>query len=86
MAAASGFASIQRSARFHARQEIPQRPGKLFAGGEGATSLLIGAQGVGAVAGALSLASLARRYGHRRVEWCCYNRRFDRIWNGRRKW
>ena len=46
---------------------IPAVTVKLFAGGEGATSLLIGAQGVGAVAGALSLASLARRYGHRRV-------------------
>ena len=46
---------------------IPAVAVKLFAGGEGATSLLIGAQGVGAVAGALSLASLARRYGHRRV-------------------
>ncbi len=38
---------------------IPAVAVKLFAGGEGATSLLIGAQGVGAVAGALSLASLA---------------------------
>ena len=46
---------------------IPAVAAKLFDGGEGATSLLIGAQGVGAVAGALSLASLARRYGHRRV-------------------
>ncbi|HUR22575.1 MAG TPA: MFS transporter [Acidimicrobiales bacterium] len=46
---------------------IPAVTLKLFAGGEGATSLLIGAQGVGAVAGALTLASLARRYGHRRV-------------------
>jgi len=46
---------------------IPAVTVKLFAGGEGATSLLIGAQGVGAVAGALSLASLARRYGRRRV-------------------
>jgi MFS family permease len=46
---------------------IPAVTVKLFAGGEGATSLLIGAQGVGAVAGALSLASVARRYGHRRV-------------------
>jgi MFS family permease len=46
---------------------IPAVAVKLFAGGEGATSLLIGAQGVGAVAGALSVASLARRYGHRRV-------------------
>jgi MFS family permease len=46
---------------------IPAVAVKLFAGGEGATSLLIGAQGVGAVAGALTVASLARRYGHRRV-------------------
>ncbi len=46
---------------------IPAVTVKLFAGGEGATSLLIGAQGVGAVAGALSLASMARRYGRRRV-------------------
>ncbi len=46
---------------------IPAVTVKLFGGGEGATSLLIGAQGVGAVAGALSLASVARRYGHRRV-------------------
>jgi MFS family permease len=46
---------------------IPAVTVKLFDGGEGATSLLIGAQGVGAVAGALSLASLAGRYGRRRV-------------------
>ncbi|HWI03580.1 MAG TPA: MFS transporter [Acidimicrobiales bacterium] len=46
---------------------IPAVTLKLFGGGGGATSLLIGAQGVGAVAGALTLASLARRYGHRRV-------------------
>ncbi len=46
---------------------IPAVTVKLFGGGEGATSLLIGAQGVGAVAGALALASLARRYGRRRV-------------------
>jgi MFS family permease len=46
---------------------IPAVAAKLFDGGEGATSLLIGAQGVGAVAGALTLASLARRFGHRRV-------------------
>jgi MFS family permease len=46
---------------------IPAVTVKLFQGGEGATSLLIGAQGVGAVVGALSVASLARRYGHRRV-------------------
>ena len=46
---------------------IPAVTVKLFGGGEGATSLLIGAQGVGAVVGALSLASLARRYGRRRV-------------------
>ncbi|MDP1805271.1 MAG: MFS transporter, partial [Acidimicrobiales bacterium] len=46
---------------------IPAVTVKLFGGGKGATSLLIGAQGVGAVAGALTLASLARRYGHRQV-------------------
>lgn len=46
---------------------IPAVTVKLYEGGEGATSLLIGAQGVGAVAGALSLASLARRFGRRRV-------------------
>jgi MFS family permease len=46
---------------------IPAVTVKLFAGGRGATSLLIGAQGVGAVAGALSQASLAGRYGRRRV-------------------
>jgi predicted MFS family arabinose efflux permease len=46
---------------------IPAVTVKLFHGGEGATSLLISAQGVGAVAGALSLASLAARYGRRRV-------------------
>ncbi len=46
---------------------IPAVTVKLVAGGKGATSLLIGAQGVGAVVGALSLASLARRYGRRQV-------------------
>jgi MFS family permease len=46
---------------------IPAVAVKLLGGGEGATSLLIGAQGVGAVAGALSLASLARRFGRRRL-------------------
>jgi MFS family permease len=46
---------------------IPAVAAKLFDGGEGAASLMVGAQGVGAVAGALSLASVARRYGHRRV-------------------
>ncbi len=46
---------------------IPAVTVKLFAGGEGATSLLIGAQGVGAVAGALSVAPLAGRFGRRRV-------------------
>ena len=46
---------------------IPAVTVKLFGQGEGATSLLIAAQGVGAVAGALGLASLARRYGRRRV-------------------
>lgn len=46
---------------------IPAVTLKVFGAGEGATSLLIAAQGVGAVAGALSLASLAGRYGRRRV-------------------
>jgi MFS family permease len=46
---------------------IPAVALKLFGQGEGATSLLIAAQGVGAVAGALTLPSLARRYGRRRV-------------------
>ena len=46
---------------------IPAVTVKLFGKGEAATSLLIAAQGVGAVAGALSLASLARRYGRRRL-------------------
>jgi predicted MFS family arabinose efflux permease len=46
---------------------IPAVTLKLFGKGEAATSLLIAAQGVGAVAGALSLASLARRFGRRRL-------------------
>ena len=46
---------------------IPAVTLKLFGKGEAATSLLIAAQGVGAVVGALSLASLARRYGRRRL-------------------
>ena len=46
---------------------IPAVTLKLFGLGEGATSLLIGAQGVGAVIGALSLASLAQRLGRRRL-------------------
>ena len=46
---------------------IPAVAVKLFGEGEGATSLLIAAQGVGAVAGALALAPLAARYGRRRV-------------------
>ena len=46
---------------------IPAVTLKVFGAGEGATSMLIAAQGVGAVAGALSLAALARRYGRRRV-------------------
>jgi len=46
---------------------IPAVALKLFDAGETGTSLLITAQGVGAVAGALALASLARRYGRRRV-------------------
>ncbi len=46
---------------------IPAVTLKLFGRGEGATSLLVAAQGVGAVAGALGLASLAHRFGRRRV-------------------
>ncbi|MGH9264555.1 MAG: MFS transporter [Acidimicrobiales bacterium] len=46
---------------------IPAVALKLFGRGEAATSLLIAAQGAGAVVGALSLASLARRYGRRRL-------------------
>ena len=46
---------------------IPAVAVKLFDEGEGATSLMITAQGVGAVAGALALASLAGRLGHRRL-------------------
>ncbi len=46
---------------------IPAVAAKLFGEGEGATSVLITAQGVGAVAGALALPSLAQRFGRRRV-------------------
>lgn len=46
---------------------IPAVAIKLFGAGEGGTSVLITAQGVGAVAGALALPSLARRFGRRRV-------------------
>lgn len=46
---------------------IPAVALKLFGEGEGATSLLIAAQGAGAVAGALALAPLAGRFGRRRV-------------------
>ena len=46
---------------------IPAVTVKLFGEGEGATSLLISSQGVGAVIGALALPSLARRYGRREV-------------------
>jgi MFS family permease len=46
---------------------IPAVALKLYGQKEAGTSVLITAQGVGAVAGALALASLARRYGRRRV-------------------
>ncbi|MDQ6726872.1 MAG: MFS transporter [Actinomycetota bacterium] len=46
---------------------IPAVALKLFRQKESGTSLLITAQGVGAVVGALALASLARRHGRRRV-------------------
>ena len=46
---------------------IPAVALKLFDAGEGGTSLLVTAQGVGAVAGALAQAPLARRFGRRRV-------------------
>ena len=46
---------------------VPAVALKLFDSGETGTSVLITAQGVGAVAGALALASLARRFGRRRV-------------------
>ncbi len=46
---------------------IPAVALKLFDQGESGTSVLITAQGVGAVVGALALASLARRYGRRQV-------------------
>ncbi len=46
---------------------IPAVAAKLFGEGEGGTSVLITAQGVGAVAGALALPGLAARFGRRRV-------------------
>jgi MFS family permease len=46
---------------------IPAVALKLFDEKESGTSVLITAQGIGAVAGALALASLALRYGRRRV-------------------
>lgn len=46
---------------------VPAVALKLFDAGETGTSVLITAQGVGAVGGALALASLARRYGRGRV-------------------
>jgi len=46
---------------------IPAVALKLFGEGEGATAVLVTAQGVGAVAGALVLPSLAQRFGRRRV-------------------
>ena len=46
---------------------IPAVAAKLFGEGEGGTSVLITAQGVGAVAGALALPGLAQRFGRRRV-------------------
>ncbi len=46
---------------------IPAVAVKLFDAGERGTSILVTAQGVGAVAGALALAPLAHRFGRRRV-------------------
>ena len=46
---------------------IPAVAVKLFDAGERGTSILVTAQGVGAVAGALAMAPLARRFGRRRV-------------------
>ncbi len=46
---------------------IPAVAIKLFDAGERGTSILVTAQGVGAVAGALAMAPLARRYGRRPV-------------------
>ena len=46
---------------------VPAVALKLFDNAETGTSLLITGQGIGAVAGALALASLAARYGRRRV-------------------
>jgi MFS family permease len=46
---------------------IPAIAVKVFDGGAGATSVLVTAQGVGAVVGALAVAPLAERYGRRNV-------------------
>ncbi|MFN2505593.1 MAG: MFS transporter [Acidimicrobiales bacterium] len=46
---------------------VPAVAAKLFGRGESGTSVLITAQGVGAVLGALLLASAAQRFGRRRV-------------------
>jgi MFS family permease len=46
---------------------IPAVALKLLGAGEAGTSVLITAQGIGAVGGALALPSLARRYGRRRM-------------------
>ncbi|MFN2607406.1 MAG: MFS transporter [Acidimicrobiales bacterium] len=46
---------------------IPAVALQLFGRGEAGTSVLVTAQGVGAVAGALALAPLARRFGRRRA-------------------
>jgi MFS family permease len=46
---------------------IPAVALKLFGEGEGGTSVLITAQGIGAVAGALALPGLAARFGRRQV-------------------
>ena len=46
---------------------IPAVAFKLFHEGEGATAILVTAQGLGAVIGALSIAPLAGRYGRRRL-------------------
>ena len=46
---------------------IPAVALKLFDAGDTGTSVLVTAQGVGAVAGALAMAPLARRFGRRRV-------------------
>jgi len=46
---------------------IPAVAIKLFDAGERGTSILVTAQGIGAVAGALAMAPLARKYGRRRI-------------------